>query len=762
MNDLIEKCVPFTLFYLWKTQRLPQLPVRIKGTMNLPEIEYMDGEERVILDVNTTRILRSTISNLSTGTRRVEDVGYTLARDTDRTRNREGSLLFPIMNKDNNLIKFVYEWRITASGAPHGQTVIWAEERNTRRSNAVPRHIVFTDRGWIPTEYFIANPHLKLYRPYVSEMDTISNSYFREVNRETMDFSNQWGFYDSEKMVVTPDGIEDKSHTVFADPVGYIPLSQAVFELRTEDQLHRLRAFTRPLVKSVVRGEVTESEANSQLIEFIKLNAKARSNSHITACSHEFIWRAFYLQRYRPLPVEVARVVRSITNNIKVWVSIDLAIGSCRTCEGSLYAWNQHESLVIDRDKYSGRNVGGTEQVFYCSEEHAQNDTRVFKRVDFPEKYSYHTDVLGVAKMGASRHIAPNGALRRVGIELETFHLSRTQSTLPDFVVGGSIKNKHTQNPKKYRPIRNIKWAREQYIKWGAIPTRDGSLNESNGVEWVFRPSGLNGLCEDVTRFLTATKNHIAKDATETDYEVTGASRTYGLHVHVTQTDIMEGTATRARIAVVAGRLSALIHKIGKRGYSNYTRRLTTGRLVSTSYLEHHRRALVAQVKRDNAPAWMKYIMPLEVEVDTEMRIKKAKLSHEASATRPMRVSYHSSDRPLTVRAIDDELFNRYNMVNVSYGRPTIELRHAKSIADKDYILLNAELAQAVVLFGTYEVMSIVNCLYDTMPAKFAKFVWRNSKDYPRLATWLLQNSSLLKTDLVVPEQQRTLLQFGA
>lgn len=82
-----------------------------------------------------------------------------------------------------------------------------------------------------------------------------------------------------------------------------------------------------------------------------------------------------------------------------------------------------------------------------------------------------------------------------VGIELETYHCESSSAELTKYIVGGTLPKKMKDKKAK----KAIVWDNRTYEQFGAIPTRDGSLDGTYGVEWVFRPSDLNGMFHDVS-----------------------------------------------------------------------------------------------------------------------------------------------------------------------------------------------------------------------------------------------------------------------
>ena len=349
--------------------------------------------------------------------------------------------------------------------------------------------------------------------------------------------------------------------------------------------------------------------------------------------------------------------------------------------------------------------------------------------------------------MGASTRKAARGGLRRCGIELETYHCESSSAELTKYIVGGTLPKKMKDKQAK----KAIVWNNRTYEQFGAIPTRDGSLDRTYGVEWVFRPSDLNGMFHDVSQFMAMTQGYIEHDADSCDSN----NRTYGLHIHVTATDTMQSQPTRVRVALIATRLDRIFHKLGHRGYTNYTRKLDCRFLLNHQTLIEKRRHLKDHVERAGRPSWMAYVKPLFMG-DSDDRMRLLRESTSMGRTRPHGLSTNGED--LINGAYNSNLFVRYNMTNISLGRPTIEFRHGRSFVDSTHIMVNVELAQAVAMFGSYEMLSVAQASYDSTPYLFRDYVFKNRKEYPRLSEWFLQN---MDADLVTPRNNRVLARIG-
>lgn len=173
----------------------------------------------------------------------------------------------------------------------------------------------------------------------------------------------------------------------------------------------------------------------------------------------------------------------------------------------------------------------------YCSE-HCETSDR-----DNVFRYDYHTDVCKKHGYGLVEHKYKRKPVY-TGIELECYVKSDEVESANDF-------------------IRNCDYA---------IPTRDGSLCDEYGVEYVFRPESLKGQMSNVHDFvLNHGKPNLIADAEETE---TG---TYGLHVHVSSHFLSH--VDKIKIVTFANKYLAFIEGIGRRkafGYakSKYIRKI--------------------------------------------------------------------------------------------------------------------------------------------------------------------------------------------
>ena len=151
----------------------------------------------------------------------------------------------------------------------------------------------------------------------------------------------------------------------------------------------------------------------------------------------------------------------------------------------------------------------------------------------------------------------------------------------------------------------------------------------------------------------------------------------------------------------------------------------------------------------------MAYVKPMLMG-DSSDRMRLLHVSTSHGQVRPQGLTNSGED--LINGAYNNNLFVRYNMTNISLGRPTIEFRHGRSFVDANHIMLNVELSQAVALFASYEMMSVAQASYDSTPYLFRDYVFKNRKEYPRLAEWFLQN---MDADLVTPRNNRVLARIG-
>ena len=745
-TNILTLSIPFQPFYLWRTQRL-----------NIPQLlsnftcKHYGDEITEITECPTHRSNRIEMRRPSTGHSAKEDVGFHY-RVTEASQRYEGHNFLPSMT--GQWSGMVHEWRLTVAGQ-HSDTIFWQERANGVKV-AIPRHIVFTDRGWQTIDTFCRNPHLKLYRPLGGNNKSILECNFREINREHLAFDKNFGWYDTVDFAkVEVDGrteLHDITETFEYRGNSY-PLSAGAYRITDTASM---RKFVRGLVDRVMKGELSIEVAVTSFKHALYRDGFAeiimlRSTPPIDS---EVMWRGLYMKNFAKLHVDKVHILKELANSVKIVGSNGFAVGSCNHCGNIIYTWQEHETAVIDIRQYQIDNGDAdedddenTETYRFCNEEHALQHNLVARSVGIPQKHGYHTDVLRHIPMGASTRKAARGGLRRCGIELETYHCESSSAELTKYIVGGTLPKKMKDKKAK----NAIVWNNRTYEQFGAIPTRDGSLDGTYGVEWVFRPSDLNGMFHDVSQFMAMTQGYIEHDADSCDSN----NRTYGLHIHVTATDTMQSQPTRVRVALIATRLDRIFHKLGHRGYTNYTRKLDCRFLLNHQTLIEKRRHLKDHVERSGRPSWMAYVKPLFMG-DSDDRMRLLRTSTAMGRTRPHGLSTNGED--LINGAYNSNLFVRYNMTNISLGRPTIEFRHGRSYVDSTHIMVNVELAQAVAMFGSYEMLSVAQASYDSTPYLFRDYVFKNRKEYPRLAEWFLQN---MDADLVTSRNNRVLARIG-
>ena len=738
--------VPFQLFYLWRTQRL-SIPVLVSNFT----CQHHGDRITESTECPTHRVNRNELHRPSTGRSVKEDVGYHY-KVTEGTQRYEGHSYLPSMT--GQWVQQVHEWRLTVSGQ-HSDTVFW-QERGVGVKVYIPKHIVFTDRGWQTVDTFMRNPHMKLYRPLGYSNESILESNFREINRERMTYDRQFGWYDTTNFSkVEVDGrveLHDITETFEYRGNSY-PLTAGAYRVT---DVQGMRKFVRGLVDRVIKNQITLDAAVRAFKHGLHRDGYAeiimsRGTSPIDA---EIMWRGLYTKNPIKLQVDKVRILKELSNSVKIVGSNGFAVGSCNHCGNTIYTWQEHETAVIDLRQVNIDNGDADEDddpleetYRFCNEEHALQHNLVARSVGIPQKHGYHTDVLRHIPMGGSERKAAHGELRRCGIELETYHCEPSSAELTKYIVGGSLPKKMKDKQAK----KAIVWNNQTYEQFGAIPTRDGSLDGTYGVEWVFRPSDLNGMFHDVSQFMAMTQGYIEHDADACDSN----NRTYGLHIHVTATDTMKAQPTRVRVALIATRLDRIFHKLGHRGYTNYTRKLDCRFLVNHQALIEKRNSLKAFVERSGRPSWMGYVKPM-ISGDAGDRLRVLQDSMRQKCIRPYGLSNDGED--MINGAYNSNLFVRYNMTNISLGRPTIEFRHGRSFVDPTHIMLNVELSQAVAMFGAYEMLSVAQASYDSTPYIFRDYVFKNRKEYPRLAEWFLQN---MDESFVTPRNQRVLVRIG-
>ena len=745
-TNILTLSIPFQPFYLWRTQRLT-IPVLLS---NFTCQQY--GERITeITECPTHRSNRIEMRRPSTGRQVKEDVGYHY-RVTEGSARYEGHNFLPSMT--GAWSGQVHEWRLSVAGQ-HSDTIFW-QEKCTGVKVYIPKHIVFTNRGWQTVDTFRRNPHLKLYRPLGHNNKSILESNFREINRECMVYDRNFGWYDTVNYAkVEVDGrteLHDITET-FEYRGNTYPLSAGAYRIT---DVQGMRKFVRGLVDRVMEGQMNIETAVLAFKHGLHRDGfaeiiMARGTTPIDA---EIMWRGLYMKNFAKLVVEKVRILKEFANSVKIIGSSGFAVGSCNHCGNTIYSWQEHETAIIDLRQVNIDNGDADEdddeceEIYrFCNEEHALQHSLVARSVGIPQKHGYHTDVLHHIPMGRSTRKAAHGDLRRCGIELETYHCESSSAELTKYIVGGSLPKKMKNKKQK----KAIVWNNRTYEQFGAIPTRDGSLDGTYGVEWVFRPSDLGGMFQDVSQFMAMTQGYIEHDADSCDSN----NRTYGLHIHVTATDTMKSQPTRVRVALVASRLDRIFHKLGHRGYTNYTRKLDCRFLVNHQTLIEKRNNMKRYVERSGRPSWMAYVKPMFMgDSGDRMRLLQDSMSH--GQVRPQGLTNSGED--LISGAYNSNLFVRYNMTNISLGRPTIEFRHGRSFVDANHIMLNVELSQAVAMFASYEMLSVAQASYDSTPYLFRDYVFKNRKEYPRLAEWFLQN---IDADLVTPRNNRVLARIG-
>lgn len=744
-SNLQVLSIPYNLFYLWRTQRLALPELRSVYRTNKFNDTYTEYTE-----CPTYRLNRMEMSRPSTGRSAKHDIGYHY-RGGEASHRFEGHSYLPVMT--GACSGNVHEWRITVAGQ-QSDTIMWTEQGSGERVG-IPRNIVFTNYGWQTIDTFMRNPHMKLYRPLGVNVKRILESNFREINRDRIVYDSAFGYYDTENYAKVEVGQRTELHDItdtFECQGRSYPISAGAYRI---NDIKGLRKFVRALVERVINQQLTLELAIKAFKHALRNDGYAeiifaRGTTPITP---DRMWRGLYMQKYAKLRVDKVRILKELSESVKIVGSQGFSRGSCAQCGNTINTWDECETVEIDYQQYARDNGNdeddyNDEPMLFCSEEHALSHSMVSRPVGIPNKHGYHTDVLRFIPMGESVRKGAKGALRRCGIELETYHCASTSNELTKYIKGGSILKKAKDKGTKKS---TISWDNDTYKKFGAIPTRDGSINERYGVEWVFRPSDLRGMFKDVSHFLAMTQGYIEHDADTADPD----NRTYGLHIHVTATDTMMSQPTRVRVALVASRLDKIFHALGHRGYTNYTRKLDTRFLINHDSIQRRREQLKSYVVRASRPAWQAYIKPTLSGGERE-RLDMANANRECH-----RASYYERDthgRDLLSGVYNSNLFVRYNMTNISLGRPTIEFRHGRSFVDSNHIMINVELSQAVALFGSYEIMSVAQAGYEDTPYKFRDYVFRNSSEYPLLTEWFLQNMNM---NLVTPVNRRIMARIG-
>lgn len=149
----------------------------------------------------------------------------------------------------------------------------------------------------------------------------------------------------------------------------------------------------------------------------------------------------------------------------------------------------------------------------------------------------YSTDVLDHKGFGTT-NTKINGKGVFVGLELEVY---------ADFNSG---------NKKEVLiPINKFAMSKKNTY---CVATSDGSLSSSNGVEYIFRPEGLNQQKHNVHEFVNGVGRYLCEDAGDG----------YGLHIHVSSHFLSE--LEKVRIDNFIATFEKYFRKIGARGKTEY------------------------------------------------------------------------------------------------------------------------------------------------------------------------------------------------
>lgn len=148
----------------------------------------------------------------------------------------------------------------------------------------------------------------------------------------------------------------------------------------------------------------------------------------------------------------------------------------------------------------------------------------------------YSTDVINYKGFG-NTSMKINGQGVYVGLELETyadFNSANRREVLTKL-------NKFAAGKQNY-----------------TVATRDGSLSDSNGVEYIFRPEGLNHQKRNVADFIQSIGDCLAEDA----------GNGYGLHIHVSSHFLSE--YDKIRIDNFVSIFEKYFREIGGRAETEY------------------------------------------------------------------------------------------------------------------------------------------------------------------------------------------------
>lgn len=434
---------------------------------------------------------------------------------------------------------------------------------------------------------------------------------------------------------------------------GRIPLNGEHSYGITTSNLDALRVLINNAVDLVLQGAALH-EVLPPLREFV-----TQSDNNVEPYYHHAdpakIWRGLLQPTPDVVPVERAEIAAKLAVLLPI---AELGVVEyCGSCRAPLYSWFPQETAFMS----NGRVMR------YCSESCAVNRVMIRDSLPRPDKRDYGFDVARHMGFDEARTHDKIGGMRKFcGVELEVAHKNLEFRRLADSVVGGTIYDKKAQLERD-PSVKPLKFDGRLYRSFGAIPTRDGSLDDTYGVEWVFRPTSNAQMKKDTAKFISRLGPYVHYDSTEWDAEEHGTEdednyecdsyHTYGMHIHQTATGVYRQKLAKIRLAYMSAYFEDVMDDIGGREANRYAVNYTASDGVIDNL--HNIR-----------------------QIPNVFGVRKNLIS---------RVEFMS------------QYGSRYMRVNISGRKPTIEFRYPKSLMDANHVALNIDFAAAFMEFAGYK-----------------------------------------------------------
>ena len=225
----------------------------------------------------------------------------------------------------------------------------------------------------------------------------------------------------------------------------------------------------------------------------------------------------------------------------------DEGITRCRSC-GNHEHVDRMESISSDSDDVVCRSC-------------------VSNFADRLNRMCYSTDVLDHKGFGTT-NTKINGKGVYVGLELEVY---------------ADFDSRRADKRDVILPINKFAMSKQNTY---CVATQDGSLDGVNGIEYIFRPEGLNQQKHNVHEFVNGVGKHLLEDAGDG----------YGLHIHVSSHFLSE--LDKVRIDNFIATFEKYFRHIGARGQTEYqeAKRLDRNEHLRES---HHNKYRMLNISKD-------------------------------------------------------------------------------------------------------------------------------------------------------------------